>query len=65
MNFERYERLLLCDKDKDVVLKSGKSFSLDFNIDDERAADRIFMTGEVEMFYNWKTEPDYALLTEG
>ena len=62
MNFERYERLLLCDKDKDVVLKSGKSFSLDFNIDDERAADRIFMTGEVEMFYNWKTEPDYALL---
>ena len=62
MNFEKYNRLLLCERDKDIVLKTGKSFSLDFDIEDEKAADRIFMTGEVEMFYNWKTEPDYALL---
>ena len=62
MNFERYDQLMLCEQDKDVVLKTGKCFSIDFEIEDEKAADRIFMTGEVEMFYNWKTEPDYALL---
>ena len=62
MNFERYDRLLLCERDKDITLRSGKSFTLDFDIDDEKAADRIFMTGEVGIFYNWKTEPDYALL---
>lgn len=62
MNFESYKQLLLCEQDKDIVLRSGKSYTLEFDIEDEAAADRIFMTGEVEMFYNWKTEPDYALL---
>ena len=62
MNFERYEQLLLCEKNKDVTLKTGKSYTLDFNIEDEKAADRIFMTGEVGIFYSWKTEPDYAKL---
>lgn len=62
MNFESYKQFLLCEKDKDITLKTGKSYTIDFDIDDEKAADRIFMTGEVEMFYNWKTEPDYAIL---
>ena len=62
MNFESYKRLLQCEQDKDITLKVGKSYTLEFDIEDECAADRIFMTGEVEMFYNWKTEPDYALL---
>ena len=38
MNFESYNRLLLREKDDDIVLKTGKSFSLDFNIDDEESA---------------------------
>ena len=62
MNFERYEQLLLCEKNKDITLKTGKSYTIDFNIEDEKAADRIFMTGEVGIFYSWKTEPDYAKL---
>ena len=62
MNFESYKRLLLCERDKDITLKTGKSFSFDFDIEDEKAADRIFMTGEVGIYYNWKSEPDYALL---
>ncbi len=62
MNFESYKQLMLCEKDKDIVLKTGKSFSLDFDIEDEKAADRIFMTGETALFYNWKTEPDYQYL---
>ena len=62
MNFESYKQIMLCEKDKDVVLRKGKSFTFDFDIDDEKAADRIFMTGEVGIFYNWKTEPDYQYL---
>ena len=62
MNFESYKQLMLCEKDKDVVLRKGKSFTFDFDIEDEKAADRIFMTGEVGIFYNWKTEPDYQYL---
>ena len=58
MNFESYKQLLLCEKDKDMTLKSGKSFTIDFDIEDEKSADRIFMTGETAIFYNWKTEPD-------
>lgn len=62
MNFESYKQLLLCEKDKDMTLKSGKSFTIDFDIEDEKSADRIFMTGETAIFYNWKTEPDYQYL---
>lgn len=62
MNFESYKQIMLCEKDKDVVLRKGKSLTLDFDIEDENAADRIFMTGETALFYNWKTEPDYQYL---
>ena len=62
MNFESYRRFLHCEKDKDICLGAGKSYSIDFDIEDEKAADRIFMTGETAIFYNWKTEPDYQYL---
>ncbi|MBQ8408078.1 MAG: hypothetical protein IJY39_04370 [Clostridia bacterium] len=62
MNFESYKQLLLCPRDKDISLRTGKSYSLDFELDDEKSADRIFFTGEVGFFYQWKTEPDYKYL---
>lgn len=62
MNFESYKQLLLCKQDKDIILKRGKSFTLDFELDDAEGADRIFMTGETSIYYNWKTEGDYEYL---
>ncbi len=62
MNFESYKRILHCEQDKDISLRPGRSYSLDFEIEDAEAADRIFMTGETALFYNWKTEPDYQYL---
>ena len=62
MNFESYKRILSCERDKDVCLRSGQSYSLDFEIEDADRADRVFMTGETAIFYNWKTEPDYQYL---
>lgn len=62
MNFESYKRIMLCEQDKDVCLRPFKSYSMDFDIDDPSSADRIFMTGETGIFYNWKTEPDYQYL---
>ena len=64
MNFESYKRILLCEQDQDICLRSGKSYSIDFDIEeaDKDNADRIFMTGETAVFYNWKTEPDYQYL---
>lgn len=62
MNFESYKRILHCEQDKDICLRPGKSYSLDFELEDANAADRIFMTGETALFYNWKTEPDYQYL---
>ncbi len=62
MNFESYKRILNSERDKDVCLRSGQSYSLDFEIENADRADRIFMTGETAIFYNWKTEPDYQYL---
>ena len=62
MNFESYKRILLCNQDDDICLRNGGSYSIDFEIEDENTADRIFMTGETAIFYNWKTEPDYQYL---
>ena len=62
MNFESYERIMLCERDKDVCLRPFKSYSMDFDIEDPIGADRIFMTGETAIFYNWKTEGDYEYL---
>ena len=62
MNFESYERIMLCEHDKDVCLRPFKSYSMDFDIEDPIGADRIFMTGETAIFYNWKTEGDYEYL---
>lgn len=62
MNFESYKKIMLCECDKDVCLRPFKSYSMDFDIEDPIGADRIFMTGETAIFYNWKTEPDYQYL---
>lgn len=62
MNFESYKRILHCEKDKDICLRSSQSYAIDFEIDNADTADRIFMTGETALFYNWKTEPDYQYL---
>lgn len=62
MNFESYKQILICPRDKDISLKTGKSYSIDFTVDDARSADRVFFTGETGIFYQWKTEPDYKYL---
>ena len=62
MNFESYKQIMLCPRDRDISLRTGKSFSLDFELDSARNADRIFFTGESGIFYQWKTEPDYQYL---
>ena len=62
MSFENYKQLHLCEKDKDILLRPGKSFSLDFNLDSASNADRVYMTGETAIYYNWKTEGDYEYL---
>lgn len=64
MSFESYRQLLLRERDDDITLRPGASFSLDFDISegDVPLVDRIFMTGETAIFYGWKTEGDYAYL---
>ena len=62
MCFESYKQIHLCPRDKDINLKTGKSFTLDFLLEDAKCADRIFFTGESGIFYQWKTEPDYQYL---
>ena len=59
MNFESYKQLMLCERDRDISLRTGKSFSIDFDIENAKSADRVFFTGESGIFYGWKTEPDY------
>lgn len=62
MNFESYKQLLIRERDNDICLRTGKSYTHQFEIEDANAADRIFFTGEVGVFYGWKTEPDYKYL---
>ena len=62
MNFESYRQIHLCQRDRDITLRTGKSFSLDFEIDNAKSVDRLFFTGESGIFYQWKTEPDYQYL---
>ena len=62
MNFESYKRILQRERDDDICLRPGKSYSLEFDIDDAASVDRLFMTGETAVFYGWKTEPDYQYL---
>ena len=63
MSFERYERFYL-ERDEGAVLRPmGKekkfSFSLDFKEDKNY---KLFVAGEVGLFYQWKNEPDYPLI---
>ena len=47
---------------QDIHLKPGQSFSAYFDGKGLTLADRLFMTGETALFYQWKNEPDYPLL---
>lgn len=47
---------------EDIHLKPGQSHTFTFSGTGMENADRIFMTGETAMFYQWKDEPDYPLL---
>lgn len=62
MNFESYNQIHICQRDRDISLRKGKSFSIDFDIENAKSADRVFFTGESGIFYGWKTEPDYQYL---
>jgi hypothetical protein len=45
---------------EDDVIRPGKSISFDFDLEDcdLSARHRLFFTGETQMFYMWKNEPD-------
>lgn len=45
---------------EDDVIRPGKSISFDFDLEDcdISARHRLFFTGETQMFYMWKNEPD-------
>lgn len=62
MSFESYKQIHLCQRDRDISLRTGKSFSIDFDLENAKNADRVFFTGESGIFYGWKTEPDYQYL---
>lgn len=62
MNFESYKQIMLCERDRDISLRTGRAFSIDFELEDAWRADRVFFTGESGIFYQWKTEPDYQYL---
>ena len=62
MSFENYKQLLLCEDNKDILIRPGKSYNMDFELKNAEKADRIFMTGETGIFYQWKTESEYEYL---
>lgn len=47
---------------EDIHLKPGQSHTLTFHGAGLENADRLFMTGETALFYQWKDEPDYPML---
>ncbi len=60
MNFESYKQIF--SESEDICLKSGRSHSFEFDIEDPNSADRVFFTGETGIYYQWKSEPDYQYL---
>lgn len=59
MNFESYKRVI---DNADVTVKPQKSVTLTFDGDGLENADRLFFTGESNISYFWKSEPDYQVL---
>lgn len=47
---------------EDIHLKPGRSHTFTFDGTGLQDADRLFMTGETALFYQWKDEPDYPML---
>ncbi len=60
MSYESYRQIFLAEND--ICLRKNKSHTLSFELEDEKAADRIFFTGETGIYYQWKSEPDYQYL---
>lgn len=47
---------------EDIHLKPGQSHTFQFDGSNLENADRLFLTGETALFYQWKDEPDYPIL---
>ena len=63
MSFEKYTQIY-SGEDKGITLRPmGKGTSFSFSLDVKKDTRyRLFTTGESEMFYMWKNEPDYPQL---
>lgn len=57
--FERYDPVA---EDISAHIKPGKSYTAKFSGDGLTSADRLFFTGETDIFYMWKSESDYQML---
>lgn len=55
MSFESYKQIV---NDHETCIKSGKSVSYSFSGDGNEKANRLFITGETNISYYWKNEPD-------
>ena len=64
MNNNAFEKYFVVRDPKnyseDDVIRPGKSISYSFDLEDcdISARHRLFFTGETQMFYMWKNEPD-------
>ena len=56
--FEKYNRIF----EGDCRMKPGKSQRLSFVGEGLTDASRLFLTGETDIFYMWKSESDYQML---
>lgn len=55
--YENYH--CLWKPEKDTILRPGSSVTLELTGEELSQADRMFITGETTLFYQWKNEPDY------
>ena len=60
MLYEKYQ--CLWKADEDVTVRPGRSVTIELEGQDLEQADRMFITGETSLFYQWKNEPDYPQL---
>lgn len=59
MSFESYKKIV---SDYETCIKPGNSVSYSFSGEGNEKATRLFITGETNISYYWKTEPDYEML---
>jgi len=63
MSFEKYSRFYYDIKEGKILRPMGKAASFEFAAEpSENKAYRLFVCGEVGLFYQWKNEPDHPVV---